>query len=309
MQTVLSDFKDYCTNPDIKSGKAASYERAISYLCNFLKINKINEESISKIRYSEQFLSDKNSQQYKDLLTELKLNGRSSYLTNGWIKAAIPHFLSFLNIRINNSHQQSDDIEKIILETLKNNQTYPIFDCDKCVGILPTIKAPSHKYDIRNISGTSKSSVNKIISGRKAEKYFLSFLNNKQFIENQDYYDVANNKTYGYDIKFFDLGIEIKNIKNGSFYLSDNEIAYIESDKTVLILVDIDNGIWVLKHSCVWLKNVINNIKQIREYGSNKYPNIELTDIKINIDNKLANDCYEISNLSHNEILKILLGT
>jgi len=73
-------------------------------------------------------------------------------------------------------------------------------------------------------------------------------------------------------------------------------------------LVDIDNGIWYLNNTSIWLNNIINNIKSIREYCATKYPNIDLTDIKININNQLENSCKEISSLNHNEIFKLLLN-
>ncbi len=49
--------------------------------------------------------------------------------------------------------------------------------------------------------------------------------------------------------------LKVKNIKNGGFYLIDNEIARIEKSETHLILVDIDNGIWLLNDTLTWLKN------------------------------------------------------
>ena len=136
----------------------------------------------------------------------------------------------------------------------------------------------------------------------------MDFLKYNNFKENIDFIDVANSKDFAYDIKFFNIGLEIKNIKSGSFYLSDNEIACLENNVTVLILIDIDNGIWALNNSSTWLKNVINNIKKIRQYCLTTYPNIDLTDIKINIDNKLESDCCEISQLSHNDIIKVILN-
>lgn len=386
MKEILDQFKEFCTNPNIKSGKAASYARAIEYLCDFLNITEINSNSIFKIENSKNFISDIHSNQYKNLLELLNKHNRSSYLTNGYIKAALPQFLSFWQtiskrtsitkvqaiekviehcggsatwddiyskselfypniknspewkagirgvlyreIKNNRSFERNvdgsfsvlkegthdiipelpDDIDKTVLEFFNKNQYNSLFDGNKLLGILPTNDFYEHKYNISKNNGTIKSSLNKVSSGRKAEKYFIDFLKQNQFKENIDFYDVANNKDFGYDIKFFNIGLEIKNIKYGSFYLSDNEIAHIESNKTTLILVDIDNGIWVLNNSSIWLKNVISNIKSIREYCSTTYPNIDLTDIKINIDNKLENDCYEISQLNYNDILKVILN-
>lgn len=386
MKEILDQFKEFCANPNIKSGKAASYARAIEYLCDFLNITEINSNTILRIENSKNFISDIHCNQYKDLLENLNKLNRSSYLTNGYIKAALPQFLSFcqtINKRTSITKVQAiekvielcggsatwddiyskaelfypdikssnewkagirgviyreiknkrsfernidgsfsilkegsygnvpelpDDIDKTISEFFNKNQYNSLFDSNKLLGVLPTNDFYEHKYNISKNNGTIKSSLNKVYSGRKAEKYFIDFLKQNQFKENVDFYDVANNKDFGYDIKFFNIGLEIKNIKHGSFYLSDNEIAHIENNKTTLILVDIDNGIWVLSNSSIWLKNVISNIKSIREYCSTTYPNIDLTDIKINIDNKLENDCCEISQLNYNDILKVILN-
>lgn len=194
-----------------------------------------------------------------------------------------------------------------VLELLDNNVIDTKFDCDKLLGILPTTELYKHRYNISSTNGTVKSSINKVYSGRKAEKYFINFLKHNQFIENKDFYDVANDKNYGFDVKFFNIGLEIKNIKSGSFYLTDNEIAHIESNKTILVLVDIDNGIGVLGKNSVWLKDVINCIKEIREYSSVKYPTIDLTDIKINIDKNLEEYSNEISQLNHDEIYNTIV--
>lgn len=386
MKALLDEFKDFCTDPNIKSGKAASYARAIEYLCDFLGITEINSRTIEEINDSMTFISDANSKLYKALLQNLKMNGRASYLSNGYIKAAIPQFLSFYvkyenihsitkvqaiekviktcggyatwddiyskielfypnvkssiewkagirgvlyrelknnrtfqrnndgsfslinnNIYNNENHQSDEDIDKISLKFLNNNINEK-FDCDKLLGILPTSNSYKHKYNISNNNGTSIVSLNKVYSGRKAEKYFIDFLKYNKFEYNKDFYDVADDKNYGFDVNFHDIGIEIKNIKSGSFYLSDNEIAYLEKNKTFLVLVDIDNGIWALNKSSRWLENVISNIKEIRNYCSIKYPKLDLTDIKINIDDELESDCCEISHFGHDEILSILLS-
>lgn len=385
MNRLIHEFKNFCTDPNIKSGKAASYARAIVYLCKFLGITEINSQAIKEINNSKIFISDTNSSFYKALLQNLEINGRASYLSNGFIKAAIPQFLCFCakyekhysltkvqaikevikacggsatwddiyskielfypNIKssiewkagirgvlyrelksnrtfqrnndgsfslINDSigydkNQRHDkDIDKISLKSLNN--TYAKFDRDKLLGILPTSNLYKHKYSISNNSGTSKVSLNKVYSGRKAEKYFIDFLKYNKFEDNKDFYDVANDENYGYDVKIHNIGIEIKNIKSGSFYLSDNEIAHLEKNKTFLILVDIDNGIWVLNKNSSWLENVISDIKEMRDYCLIKYPTLDLTDIKINLDDKLESDCCEISHFSHDEILSVLLS-
>lgn len=383
MLEILNQFKNYCTNPNIKSGKASSYAKAIEYLCDFLNISEINNENIIKIEESNNFIRDNNSDKYKALSQILKQNGRESYLTHGYIKAAIPQFLTFYNKyengniitkvkaiekvvdlcggsatwddiyskielfypNIKSSIEWKAGIRGVLYRELRNNKTFKrnsdgsfsllkfneygnsiideidneiinfislpkidrSFDNNKCLGVMPTADSHKHKYNISKTSGTINTSLNKAWQGRKAEKYFLDFLKSNQFVENIDYFDVANDKNFGYDINFLNLGLEIKNIKNGYFYLSDNEIALIENNKTILILIDIDNGIWIVKRGSLWLKSTILNIKEIRQYCLTKYPNIDLTDIKINIDDKLEGECCEISQFNHKNIVDIFL--
>ena len=118
---------------------------------------------------------------------------------------------------------------------------------------------------------------------------------------------MSNNKEYGYDIRLFDCGIEVKNIKNGGFYLTDNEIARLEHSETHLILVDIDNGIWLLKNNSNWLKTAIANIKAIRNFCKDNYSQLDLTDIRIDINKDTANDTIEISGFSRQDIKDALV--
>lgn len=382
MNDIFQDFEIFCINPNIKSGKAKSYANAIKYLCEFLELDIINKNMSKQIIDIQQEITNKNSVFYAKFLLFLKQRNQSSYLSNGYVKAAIPQFLLFLSkdednqqpmtkvkaikevinscsgyatwddiyskaaiyypaiknslewkagirgvlyreLRNNqtfkrnangsfslieniiNKNETDDNSDKILLDTLKDNQIITNFDKDKTIGIIPTKELSEHKYIISSLSGTSLNSLRKIYSGRKAEKYFIDFLKTNQFVENKDYFDVANQKSYGYDVKLYNIGLEIKNIKAGSFYLSDNEIAHLENNITHLILIDIDNGIWLLKNTSKWLRNIIKNIKEIREYCKSKYPSINLTDIQINIDKSIEEDLCEISQFSHNKLCSI----
>lgn len=386
MNNNFKNFEIFCTNSYIKSGKAKSYANAIKYLCEYLNIDITNEKLGEQIADIEQEITNKNSILYSKFLLFLKKRKQSSYLRNGYVKAAIPQFILFLSktkankqpmtkvkaikevikscngyatwddiysksityypeimnsiewkagirgvlyrelknnktfkrnldgsfsliedISNNKSQHIIDDDDKILLNTLNDNQINIYFDKDKTIGIIPTKEEYDHKYIISSLSGTSINNLHKVYSGRKAEKYFLEFLKINHFGPNEDYFDVANQRTYGFDIKFFNMGLEIKNIKTGSFYLSDNEIAHLENNKTHLILIDIDNGIWLLKNSSEWLNKTIKNIKEIRQYCKSKYTNIDLTDIKINIDKSIEKDVYEVSQLTHDEIYNIII--
>lgn len=95
MNDFFSDFEDYCKTPRVDSGKAGSYSKAIQYLCDFLGEKSINEDVVIKIRGIETYLSLSDSQLYKDLLDFLEKRRQSSYLLNGFIKAALPYLYDF----------------------------------------------------------------------------------------------------------------------------------------------------------------------------------------------------------------------
>ena len=158
----------------------------------------------------------------------------------------------------------------------------------------------------KKTSGTIETAVRKINNGRKAEKYFISYLTHLKFVQDKDFVYVANSKEHPYDIKLKNTGLEIKNIKSGCFYLTDNEIALLLNNKTRLVFVDINNGIWLLKNNSKWLKKVVEHIVDIRAHCSRVYNNIDLTDIKILITNDIDNDIIDISQLTKNELLELL---
>ena len=89
-------FRDYCKTPGVDSGKASSYAKAIEYLCDFLKISVIDEQSIALIRQSEKAIYDRNSALYQRLLEFLSNQGRKSYLVDGYIRAALKPFFEFV---------------------------------------------------------------------------------------------------------------------------------------------------------------------------------------------------------------------
>ena len=96
MEKFLVQFEEYCITPGVDSGKARSYAKAIEYLCDYLKISVINEETALRIRNIENSIHDKDSETYKDLLSFLSERGQKSYLTKGFIKAALKYFFEFL---------------------------------------------------------------------------------------------------------------------------------------------------------------------------------------------------------------------
>ena len=96
MQKFLVDFEEYCITPGVESGKARSYAKAIEYLCDYLNITVIDAAAIAYMKTIENDVKDKNSALYKDLLVFLSGRGQKSYLTKGWIRAALKHFFDFV---------------------------------------------------------------------------------------------------------------------------------------------------------------------------------------------------------------------
>lgn len=97
MRTFFNEFTEYCKTPGVEdSNKAKSYSKAIEYLCDYLKITKIDAPSIDKIKSVEEHISDKNSTFYKELLSFLTERKQKSYLDNGFIRAAMKPFFEFV---------------------------------------------------------------------------------------------------------------------------------------------------------------------------------------------------------------------
>lgn len=305
IEKFITKYREFCDEKyGTKTGTATSYANALKYLFDYLGFYNISESAILTIKSIEPDIRDKYCAFYNSILNDFSAKGRSSYIEKGFVKAAIPILYDFLNENIIPLNDNQDDV---LLEAIHDNKIVAWFDHNNLRRVLPIAQLYEHSYDIRRVNGTTKDAAKKICNGRKAEKYFVSFLKDylglKQGI---DFIDVSNNKEYGYDIRLFDCGIEVKNIKNGGFYLTDNEIARIENSETHLILVDIDNGIWLLKNNSTWLKQKIANIKEIRKYCYEKYCSLDLTDIKINVDEAAKNGTIEISVLNKEQLKDLL---
>lgn len=306
IEEFVSNYKAFCELKfGRRTGTATSYANALKYLFEYLGFSKVDETAVLTVKSLDPDIRDKHCVFYNSILGEFSSKGRSSYIENGFLKAAIPALYEFLNEHPLPHNEQADDI---LLGAIHDDKIKAQFNRNELKRILPTAAYCEHTYDIRRVNGTIKDAAKRIYSGRIAEKYFLSFLNDCLGLEQGiDFIDVSNNKEYGYDIRLFDCGIEVKNIKSGGFYLTDNEIARLEHSETHLILVDIDNGIWLLKNNSTWLKTIIANIKSIRNFCKDNYSQLDLTDIRININNDAEKDTTEISGLSKQEIKDTLM--
>ena len=115
MDKFLSKFEAWCKTPGIDSGKAHSYANSLEYLCEYLQIPEIDTTAISLLKSVENDINDKNSRLYKDFLAFLTGRGQKSYLTNGFVKAALKYldsseFLAVLNGE--KSQNEAIDTEK-----------------------------------------------------------------------------------------------------------------------------------------------------------------------------------------------------
>lgn len=305
IEKFIEKYKSFCeVKFGTQTGTAASYANALKYLFEYLGFNDIDENAILTIKSIEPDIRDKHCVFYNNILNNFATNGRTSYVEKGFVKAAIPALYEFLNEQPLPLIEQKEDI---LIDAVHDSKIVVSFSINKLKRIFPIANSCEHTYELQRVNGTTKDSVKKICSGRKAEKYFISYLRDYLGLEpGVDFIDVSNNKEYGYDIRVFGYGIEVKNIKNGGFYLTDNEIARLEHSETHLILCDIDNGIWLLKNDSKWLKMVISNIKSIRKYCSNTYKTLDLSDIRICLDETINSEVVDISRLNKMELKSLL---
>lgn len=97
MEKFVKAFEEYCGVPGVKSNKPGSYAKGIQYLCEYLNISEINENSVNKIDEIKEYLGDRNSAFYSELLTFLEKRNQKSYLEKGFIQAALKYFFDYIN--------------------------------------------------------------------------------------------------------------------------------------------------------------------------------------------------------------------
>lgn len=304
IKEFIEKYKNFCDAKfGTQTGTAVSYASALKYLFEYLGFDNINETAILTVKSIESDIRDSRCAFYNNILEDFSSKGRVSYIKKGFVKAAIPALYEFLDFQPLSLNKNQD----FLIDAVPDNKIVAPFDSNKLSGILPISQIYEHTYDLRRVNGTTKDAIKKICNGRKAEKYFISYLRDYLGLKaGVDFIDVSNNKEYGYDVRVFDCGIEVKNIKNGGFYLSDNEIARLEHSETHLIFVDIDNGIWLLKNNANWLKKRINDIKSIRRYCNETYKTLDLSDIRICLDETVYGELSEISKLNKEQFKNIL---
>lgn len=157
------------------------------------------------------------------------------------------------------------------------------------------------------LAGTSIISENKIKSGSVAEiKVLKHFDKIGIIVEN-----VADDTKYHFDIllREFNLGLEVKNVENGSFFISENEIRRYENGETVLCFVD-QNDLLISKRfdQTTTLKNVISDIREIDSYIIDKYQSwYKAQGLEIKWFSEFQDDFIIINRLNKEQIIKIIL--
>ena len=126
MQQFLSEFEQYCKKPGVTSNKASSYAKAIRYLCEYLGVSAINDQTVATIKSVEEDLNNKNSGTYLGLLRFLEKRQQKSYLEGGFIRAALKQLYGFIADSTAKTHQtgQFDSWEII-------DEVTAIKHCDK----------------------------------------------------------------------------------------------------------------------------------------------------------------------------------
>ena len=107
MEKFLKAFEMYCSVPGVKSNKPGSYAKGIQYLCEYLRIAEIDEDSINRIKEIKGYIGDKNSTFHRGLLSFLEGRNQKSYLEKGFIQAALNYFFDYVN-----QMQSSNDVNE-----------------------------------------------------------------------------------------------------------------------------------------------------------------------------------------------------
>ena len=158
--------------------------------------------------------------------------------------------------------------------------------------------------------GTIETAKAKSKAGATVENKVVESLQKKGFTVS----NVANDASYRFDVLINDinLGLEVKNVNNGYFYISENEIrAFREGECRICFYHD--DVIWISKkyNDSKKLISIFNEINEIDAYVINNYDGRYMVDglkIGINLEfrDELQNDFYNITNLTLTDIMELL---
>lgn len=206
-----------------------------------------------------------------------------------------------------------NDLDSIILEkdlkVVSNNNT--VVNSPKIKG-----RRRFRKNSGKKNPGSDESSDNKRRAGDRAEVIFKELLTQK----NIEYKDTSKLKKYNFDVLVQNneksIGIEVKNISNGIFYMSRTEMAEYIENKTRLCFVDVAEGKKQIFISNKYedsrtLKYIISKVNMIKEEVLDKHVGLfKISDIEIAIvnDNELDfnDDFTYVVDYKKTELLELL---
>lgn len=93
--TFERQFVPFCETPGIDSGKARSYYLAIKYLSDYMGLQNLSNGNARRILQRNSEIRNPASNFYRQLEQWLEPRRQKSYLTKGYIKAAMSYFQQF----------------------------------------------------------------------------------------------------------------------------------------------------------------------------------------------------------------------
>lgn len=88
-------FVSFCETPGINSGKARSYYLAIRYLAEYMELQNLDNGCTCRILQKDGEIRNPVCNFYRQLEQWLEHRHQKSYLTKGYIKAAMSYFQQF----------------------------------------------------------------------------------------------------------------------------------------------------------------------------------------------------------------------
>lgn len=93
--TFEQQFVPFCETPGIDSGKARSYYLAIKYLAEYMGLQNFDNGNARSVLQKDGEIRNSASNFYRQLEQWLEPRHQKSYLTKGYIKAAMGYFQQF----------------------------------------------------------------------------------------------------------------------------------------------------------------------------------------------------------------------
>lgn len=290
MEKFIEQFKNYCENPSIKTGKAESYAKSITYLFEFLEIKEINNNSINSVFNIYDSLKDTNSEIYKNFHLFLLKRNQVSYLTGGFVSAALSNLKEFISLNYNKTHD-NNSLSSILsfldkysgLEYAKNDETIKIkgqyaYANAKLAGCLIEEKNPDFKFILSS----------KWQHSGKISKYFWIQLKDKRFLNSPFTICISQNSKNGKHC--FKVLIEICEDELQNYSSEQQSKLRLQFNQSLLKVKQFNPNVYyqvyLLGKKCIIEKNELDLIKY---FQGNNLERIT-TNIDIDIDNSESNE-------------------